>query len=245
MKYVKRILISLLVFIVVLAGITGIYLADYRSADSEAVKVLSNPGESVEVTIENEGRIVFSPDGGTDTAIIFYPGAKVRYDAYSVIAEKLAENGLMCILVDMPINLAVLDVEAAEEIKEAYPKIEHWYIAGHSMGGLAAGTCAAEHTDEYDGLISIASRIRRDFSNSNLPVLLITATNDGICTPELLEREKTPLPKNLTQVVIEGGCHGYFGSYGNQPHDGTPTISREEQQEQTIDAIVDWIKASP
>ena len=243
MKLIKRLFITVFVITALAAGVIWLYLSDYRSADADAIAAFTHPEGFVEAVTEADNRIVFTPYEGTDTAVIFYPGAKVRYDAYSVIAEKLAENGIMCILVDMPMNLAILNAEAAEDVKEAHPEIKHWYIAGHSMGGLAAGSCAAEYEDEYDGLIVIASRIKEDFSGSELPVLLITATNDGICTPELLEKEKTPLPKHLTHVVIEGGCHGYFGSYGDQPHDGVPDITREDQQEQTITAIVNWISA--
>jgi hypothetical protein len=39
------------------------------------------------------------------------------------------------------------------------------------------------------------------------------------------------------EVVIEGGCHSYFGSYGMQEGDGTPTITREQQMEETVEAI--------
>ena len=141
----------------------------------------------------------------------------------------------------MPFNLALLDSEKAQEIKESFPEIKEWYLIGHSMGGLAAQKCAYRHSDEYAGLIVLGSRIKVDFSDNDLPILLITASNDGICTSELLEKEKTPMPKNYRHIVIEGGCHSYFASYDKQFLDGTATISRHEQHMQIIDAIMEWL----
>ena len=40
---------------------------------------------------------------------------------------------------------------------------------------------------------------------------------------------KTNLPSDMIEIVIEGGCHAYFGMYGPQEGDGNPTISNEEQ----------------
>lgn len=38
-----------------------------------------------------------------------------------------------------------------------------------------------------------------------------------------------------------GGCHGYFGCYGKQKGDGQPTITNQEQVEQTAEAISTFI----
>jgi hypothetical protein len=43
-------------------------------------------------------------------------------------------------------------------------------------------------------------------------------------------------------VILEGGCHAGFGSYGTQKGDGTPTLTAEEQQQQTADALAQWMK---
>ena len=44
-----------------------------------------------------------------------------------------------------------------------------------------------------------------------------------------------------TEIIIDGGCHAGFGSYGAQKGDGAPVISAEEQQRQTADALAAWI----
>lgn len=63
----------------------------------------------------------------------------------------------------------------------------------------------------------------------------------------MLDREKYSadrgsLPADTTEVILEGGCHAGFGSYGAQKGDGTPTLTAEEQQQQTADALAQWMK---
>ena len=49
---------------------------------------------------------------------------------------------------------------------------------------------------------------------------------------------KPNLPDDFVEVIIEGGCHAYFGMYGAQDEDGTPTISNQEQINITVENIV-------
>ena len=44
--------------------------------------------------------------------------------------------------------------------------------------------------------------------------------------------------KTFEEVVIDGGCHAYFGMYGVQKGDGLPNISNEKQIKITVDSIV-------
>ena len=50
------------------------------------------------------------------------------------------------------------------------------------------------------------------------------------------------LSEDYTEVVIEGGCHAYFGAYGAQDGDGEPSISAEQQWEMTAQAIAEFVK---
>ena len=54
---------------------------------------------------------------------------------------------------------------------------------------------------------------------------------------ENYEENKGNLPKDFEDVILEGGCHAYFGMYGAQKGDGTPTMTREEQITLTADAF--------
>ena len=39
-------------------------------------------------------------------------------------------------------------------------------------------------------------------------------------------------------LAVEGAVHSFFGDYGEQPGDGTPTISRDDAQRQIVAATV-------
>ena len=45
----------------------------------------------------------------------------------------------------------------------------------------------------------------------------------------------------LTEYIIDGGCHAYFGVYGNQDGDGIPTIDNARQINLTADAVAKWV----
>ena len=59
----------------------------------------------------------------------------------------------MIILVKMPFNMAIFDSDAADEIISSYPEVEHWFMAGHSMGGAMASAYASKNPNQVDGLI--------------------------------------------------------------------------------------------
>ena len=70
-----------------------------------------------------------------------HPDAKMTHDAVYCIPEvmrDLAKDGILCVLVKMPCNLAVLDMNAADSIPERFSEVTDWYIGGHSLGGAMA-----------------------------------------------------------------------------------------------------------
>ena len=144
----------------------------------------------------------------------------------------------MCVLLKMPFNLAVLDVNAADGIQKEYPEIEDWYIGGHSLGGSMAASYLADHEKDYEGLVLLGSYSTADLSNTDLAVLSVFGSEDQVMNREKYDENKANLPSGFTETVIEGGCHAYFGMYGVQEGDGTPTITNEEQIRLTIESIV-------
>ena len=76
-----------------------------------------------------------------------------------------------------------------------------------------------------------------DLSGTNLKVLSVYGSEDMVMNREKYESEKINLPEDFTEIVIDGGCHGYFGMYGMQDGDGTPSITNEMQIQLTADAI--------
>ncbi len=143
----------LLAILVLIAGGFFWYVSDYYRAEDVALEVLS-AGDNIEV---RDDLTVLSPSYPTDTAVIFYPGAKVEAIAYLPLLDQLRQTGLTCVLVEMPFHLAIFDANAAEDVMEAFPDIQHWYMAGHSMGGALASQFASERPDEVDGLILLGA----------------------------------------------------------------------------------------
>ena len=227
---------SIALVLAVIVAACAIYLGDYYRADMDAVEAFA-PVNTVETQTLEDNTLVFDP-GDAATGFIFYPGGKVEYTAYVPLMKALASEGVLGVLVEMPFNLAVLDVNAADGIQAQYPEIETWYIGGHSLGGSMAASYLADHTDAYSGLILLGSYSTADLSNTGLDVLSIYGSEDQVLNREKYEANRENLPDGFTEIVLEGGCHAYFGMYGAQDGDGTPTITNEEQINLTVSAII-------
>lgn len=207
----------------VLAGLFFWYVSDYYRAEDVALAVMTQDS-----TIEQQDNLtILSSVNPTDTAIIFYPGAKVEAEAYLPLLDQIRQTGVTCILVHMPFHMAIFDADAAERIILQFPEIQHWYIAGHSMGGAMASKYAADHSDQIDGLILMGAYIYGDYPDED------TLTVYGSLNQSV--EDQIDYTENI--VEIEGGNHAQFGNYGPQKGDPPATISAEEQQKQTLAAI--------
>lgn len=227
-------LIRVIVFIVLLGlcMISGVkrYLVDYDPAFSYEVQT-----QKVQ---ETEDYIVYGDTGSTN-GFIFYPDAKVEEIAYAPILDELAEAGICCVLVKMPYHLAVLNADAAEQIIEDFPEIGHWYVGGHSFGGTIAARFAAKHEGKLSGLILLAAYPTGMLTE--LPVLSIYGSRDTVLNHKKYQNAISDM-KNLTEYVIEGGNHAGFGNYEEQKSDKNAEISREEQWQETVDYILNYIE---
>ena len=229
--------IAVVLVLVIIIGACAVYLGDYYRADMDAIEAFSLKNEVEYKKLDNDS-IIFEPDGATK-GFIFYPGGKVEYTAYIPLMQACAEQGIMCVLLEMPFNLAVFDVNAADGIQEQYPEIEEWYIGGHSLGGSMAASYLADNAEEYEGLILLGSYAATDLSDTDLDVLSIYGSEDKVMNREKYDESKSNLPDDFTEIVIDGGCHAYFGMYGAQDGDGTPVITNEEQISLTVEHVAE------
>ena len=232
-------LMVVLVFIAILFSVGFIYVNDYYHANVEQIATFKIEQDVTKEILE-DNTIVYIPNNA-DTGFIFYPGGKVEYTAYEPLMKALADKGILCVLVEMPCNLAVLDINAADGIQEMYPDIQAWYIGGHSLGGSMAASYLAEHLDAYKGLILLGSYSTADLSQSKLSVCSIYGSEDKVLNHEKYTENHENLPDDYMEYIIDGGCHAYFGMYGKQEGDGTPTISNEKQIYETADRIKGFI----
>ena len=235
----KKLLLIIPIVLVALVAAFLIYVSIYYHAQAQEIQSFTE-NASVSAQIE-DGCIVYEPEEA-DTGLIFYPGGKVEYTAYEPLMQVLADKGVLCILIKMPANLAVLDVNAADGFSELYPQIEHWYMAGHSLGGSMAATYISSHAEEFEGLVLLAAYSTSDLSDTDLKVLSIYGSEDGVMNREKYQKYLSNMPQNFTELVIEGGCHAGFGMYGAQKGDGSPTISSEEQIRVTAEDIFEFME---
>ena len=240
MKKRTRIILSVCLAVLLVFGIGGYaYVSDYYHADEIALEAMAYQTDSVQT--EQDGNVTwFVPENST-TGLIFYPGGKVEHTAYAPLMRACAEQGILCALVQMPGNLAVLDANAADGLQQEHPEVTTWYIAGHSLGGAMASNYAAAHSEDFDGLILLAAYSTKDLTQTTLRVLSVYGSEDGVMNRESYEKNWSNLPADTTEVILDGGCHAQFGSYGPQDGDGIPTISGEEQIRQTAEAITAFV----
>ena len=226
-----------LLLLVILAAVlaVGVYVNDYYPAGPGALAALESDET---VTVErNDDAVVFRP-AEPQAGLIFYPGGKVEHTAYAPLLRQLAERGVLCVLPEMPLRLAVLDADAAADIPEQFPQVEDWYLGGHSLGGAMAAGYAADHAEHYEGLLLLAAYSTKDLSDTELRVLSLYGSEDGVLDWENYEKYRSNLPADAVEQVIDGGCHACFGSYGPQKGDGVPTITEEQQLRITAEAIL-------
>lgn len=234
----KKIAMIVVVLCICLLTVGIVYVSDYYRPTKNAMSALESD-EFVEVSGLEEGVLVFKPAKTTSQGFIFYPGGKVAYESYAPLMRALAEQGILCVLPEMPCNLAVLDMDAAKGIAEQFPEITDWYLGGHSLGGSMAASYMAENTATYEGLILLASYSTVNIAECDVTVLSVYGSEDKVLDLEKYEKYRSNLPTDTIENIIEGGCHAFFGSYGVQDGDGVPTITEEEQLQKTVDFILE------
>ena len=233
-KIVFPLLVGMICFITVIW-----YVNDYYHAD-ENIQIYLQEKDSVSVTEMTDGLYLDGP--GDNAAMIFYPGAKVEYIAYLPLLSELAESGIDCFLIKMPCNLAFFGQNKAKKIMDSY-EYDHWYLSGHSLGGAMAASYASGHLESLNGLVLLAAYPTKSLKWDSFSVLSIYGSEDGILNMEKVEKGKSQMPADYTEICIEGGNHAQFGNYGEQKGDHTAEISWEEQQKQTVDAILGLLEA--
>lgn len=226
--------------LVVLLGINVYhYLTEYYPASSDACEVVTvgKEGGTIVASSKNEKNLIFKSDNPTDTGILFYPGGKVEYIAYAPLLERLRAEGYNVVLIKMPFNLAFFNMNVADEVitdmKYDLPEVEHWYILGHSLGGVAASKYAADFPKEVEGLMLLGSYDYGGYDPAN--TLIIYGSNDLNLDLSRIDFEQSEV------YCIQGGNHAWFGDYGMQEGDGKATLTHKDQQKLTVKKIIEWI----
>lgn len=222
------------VILVLLVCSSAAYVGDYYHADPAAAEALAS--DSV-VRVEKTGYGWYFDGPSEEKALIFYPGGKVEESAYAPLLHRLAEEGegMDACLVRVPLRLAFTAIGKADEVMSEYD-YDEWYVGGHSLGGVAAAYYAAKNSDALEGIVLLGAYSTKKLSD-RLKTVLIYGSEDGVLNRKAYEKNRENVARDAVEVVIEGGNHAQFGSYGVQKGDGRALITAEEQVEETVLAI--------
>jgi hypothetical protein len=191
--------------------------------------------------------ISFRPKmGSIQAGFVFYPGGLVNERAYAPLCRAIAVAGYYVAIVPMPLNLAVFAPEKGRTVLTDNKAITRWAIGGHSLGGAMAATLTKRDSTLFRGLVLYAAYPAEADNLSKrtlLQVLSISASLDGLATPDKIKANKKFLPATTQYIVLEGGNHAQFGSYGKQNNDKEATMSAEEQLRLTVAATLDFMRS--
>lgn len=191
----------------------------------------SNPAIVIEDDAEG---IVLSPSAGdSDLGLVFVPGAKVDAWAYVPLLQDVAADGVTVVITRPWLNLAFFDLRGLDAFTSAASDIDAWAVGGHSLGGVRACQLA----EDADALILFASYCASDLSETDLPVLSLAGSADGLSTTAKIADAEHLLPDDAEFVEIDGASHASFGAYGPQAGDGEPTISDEDMRRAVAEQI--------
>ncbi|WP_322924144.1 alpha/beta fold hydrolase [Paenibacillus campi] len=244
-RTIGKILLVVLIVLVIAAGAAAWYVLTPYGPTAQAEQAITTPEQGI--TVQNTDQwIAFTPAKTSKVGVILYQGARVKPEAYSLLANDLAKAGHPVYIMKMPLNFAFFKPDAAQAVLDSHPQ-QKFVIGGHSLGGVFAAHYAADHKDRIAGVFFLASYpdSDADLGNSGLPVLSITASNDGVLQRDKYEAARTLLPATTVYYSIKGGDHAQFGSYGQQKGDKPAQITEQEQRSQTVNALISWMKDIP
>ena len=219
---------------VIVLGIVGIVVWSQVGVMAAEPEPLASVRENPDVVIDDadQGIVLAPADGGSEVGLVFIPGAKVDPWAYAAILQGIVQEDHVTVVITRPwLNLAFFDPRGMDAFTSAAPEIDTWIVGGHSLGGVRACQLASD----AEALLLFASYCSADLSDTDLPVLSLAGSEDGLSTPEKIADARPLLPAEADLVEIDGASHASFGDYGPQPGDGTPTISDDEMHTTVTD----------
>lgn len=236
----KRIALALTVVLALVVGGGVLYLSTPYEGSAASIQTVE---EDPRIDVETDGDVtVLSPtDSESTVGVVFYPGARVAANAYyRSLSPLVTEANATVYIPEMPLNVALLDADAAGEIRADEEPIETWVVGGHSLGGVAACRYAAD--DSVDGLLLFASYCDDDVSDREMAVLSVTGSADGVLDREAYRESRSKLPPTATHEELDGVNHAQFGSYSGQRGDGDSSLSYEDAHARLAEVVVPWIE---
>jgi hypothetical protein len=234
----------IIAILILLAVVLGVVLALGKTLPADKVARAAAISDNLVEISDQPTMIVLVPKGTSLTrGMIFYPGARVDPLAYVPLLKPLAETGILVVIPKMPLGFAVLDINRAGKIQDAYPQVTCWVIGGHSLGGSMAAEYSADHPERIQGIVFVASYPGKKTSLNGYDIqgLAISGSQDGLATTEKVAAVVDNFPQGTKFIVLDGANHAQFGHYGEQVGDNPASISPVAQQEAATKAILEFI----
>lgn len=186
---------------------------------------------------------LFTPSNEYKNVLVFYPGALVDPRAYIPLCREIAENNIKVYIIKMPWRLASKGYMKPKELNLFTDTTKTYILAGHSQGAKMGAQFVYENPKLINKLILIGSSHPRDISlsDSQIPILKIYGSRDGIADEKSILDNKSKRPQNAQFKRISGANHSQFGYYGFQLGDNSAQISRDEQKNEVLKLILKFI----
>jgi hypothetical protein len=212
MKIAKKILLAIVVILIAAIGYNFYDRPDrLHRVTPEALAALESDSA---VTVTAGEYFVFEPADSSPTAgLIFYPGGECDERGYAEPLRAIADQGYLVVLVPMPLQMAFLGIDKADDVMAAYPDIETWVLAGHSLGGSMAARYAFNNSAKLDGLMLWDAYAPDDLTDSGLRVRMIHRADASGDTPDMYVPYLPLLPEDTEFVPLTGGSHLNFGRF--------------------------------
>lgn len=220
----------------------------YSPADPLALAALRSDAR-VKVTADRW--IVLEPAAGIGaTGLIFYPGGQVAPEGYAEPLHAIAAAGYLVVLVPMPLDLALLAPDRADDVMAAWPQVHRWVIAGHSLGGAMAARYVFAHPGRVDGLLlwDAYPPDTDDLSGATLPVRQLARVGADGQLPESYRKVSHLLPASTQIVTLPGATHMNYGRFiaaarfrNMDPGITTGSMPIEEQHQRIVAATVEFL----
>ncbi|OFE14940.1 hypothetical protein BA895_07225 [Humibacillus sp. DSM 29435] len=233
LRVVGRVLAALATVVTVVALV---YLRPFSATPDAIAAMAGAPGVRV---VDSPTQIALEPQNQPAArGLVFQPGARVDPRAYVPLLTQVSRGGVLVVIVKQPFDIGFTAIGAPGPIIAAHPEVRSWALAGHSLGGVVASSFAGGHLDTVQGLVLWASYPLGSLADTSLKVASISGTNDGLATPADIDASRPDLPGSTVFTPVKGSVHAFFGDYGPQPGDGTPSVSRDKAQQQIVAATV-------
>lgn len=237
MKYA---LIILTIILLSTVSYISYFLLVYKKAD----QIILETAETYEYTDEGDWYFFPAVEKEPKTAIFLYQSAAIDRKAYFYFANTLQRKGFDVVISKSWFNQPLLNTGILNDVIEAYPDIESWYIGGHGTGAVAVDRYLSKNDrTEIKGAFYLGAVPSDEQLKKSLPVIIAIGTEDGIFDRTKLENTaERKIPSWYDIYILDGGNYTNFGYYALEKGDNKAKISVKSQQDIVSNKLKEWIK---